>query len=166
LSWYGLRGAVVLCRALLPAGEFFRFFAFSLQAGAFLRGPLPVLTFLFLADALLGGEFFQLTGEFFGRVFLFLASPLLGRALLLYEFLRGAFLLLLGGASLLRGALAPGGAFLLGGAFALLPGETFLQLAGPLLLSPFLRGEFLGGAFLGGAFFFLADALLGGTFSL
>jgi hypothetical protein len=60
--WYGGHGAVVLCRGLLPAGQFFRLFAFSLQAGTSLRGPLPVLKFLLLADAFLGGEMFQLTG--------------------------------------------------------------------------------------------------------
>ena len=185
LVWRGLRGAVVLCRALLPAGEFFCFLAFSLQAGAFLRGPLPVLKFLLLADAFLGGEFFQLAGEFFGRAFLFLASPLLGRALLLYEFLCGALPFLLGGALAPHGALALGRALLLGRAPALLASETFLHLASALLDGLFLGGAFLlepgsfllepgslfggaflfpAGSFLGGAFLFLAGSLLGGAF--
>jgi len=168
LAWSGLRDAVVLCRAQLPAGEFFRFFAFSLQAGAPLRGPLPVLTFLLLADAFLGGQFFQLAGEFFRRAFLFLLSLFLGRALLLYEFLCGAFPLLLGRAFALRGTLALGGAFLPGGAFALLSDQAFLHLAGPLLPGPVPCGAFflLAGALLRGTFFFLPGSFFGGAFFL
>jgi hypothetical protein len=155
-------GAIGLGRAfLLLASAFFRFIAFSLQAGASLGGPLPVLTFLLLADAFLGGEFFQLAGEFFRRAFLLLAGPLLGRALLLCEFLYGAFPFLLDGALLLRGALALGRAFLLDGALLLrgalalgraflLCGTLSLLLCGafPLLPGPFLLSSLLCGALL------------------
>jgi hypothetical protein len=148
---------------LLPAGAFLRFLAQLLQPGTPLRGPLPVLQFLFPANALPGGTLFLLAGALLRRALLLKAGPFLSGALLLCPFPGGAFPLLLGGALLLGGLLAPGDALLPGGALPLLSRCAFLFLAGPflggtlpcLLLGPFafLPGPLLPGALLfGGAF--------------
>ena len=169
------------------AGDFL-FRAFSLQADALQRGPLPVFEFLLQADAL---PLLFLPGAFL-RGALFLPPSLLPRCPFLsypLPFLAGTVLqrarqFLPGNPFLLRGLLALGDTLPLGGVLLFPYGSALSFLAGAFLggravalelcgAFPFLPGAFFGGAFLScltvalelcGAFPFLPGAFFGGAF--